>query len=47
MYKLEIYLDNGLNAKYKDLTIDQVIKEIKKYEGIESISINIQLTEEN
>lgn len=41
-YKMEIYLTCGFNAKYKDLTIEQAIKEIKNYEEIESISINIQ-----
>lgn len=45
-YEMEIYLTCGFSAKYKDLTIEQVIKEIKKYEEIESFSIKIQETEE-
>lgn len=47
LYEMEIYLTCGFSAKYKDLTIEQVIKEIKNYKEIDSISINIQKTEEN
>ena len=39
MYKLEIYLDNGFNAKYTNLTIEQALKEIGRYVGIEYVSI--------
>lgn len=42
MYKLEIYLDNGLNAKYSNLTMEQVLNEIKECEGIESILITLE-----
>lgn len=40
-YEMAIFSDYGLIAKHKDLTFDQVIQEIKKYEGKESILIDI------
>lgn len=43
MYRLEIYLDNGFNAKYRNLTMEQVLKEIQKYDGIETISIMLEV----
>lgn len=39
MYRLEIYLDNGFDAKYRNLTIEQVLKEVGRYVGIEYVSI--------
>lgn len=42
MYKLEIYLDNGFNAKYSNLTIDQVLKELNCYVGIVSVQISLE-----
>ena len=47
LYKMEIYLTCGFSAIYKDITIEQAIREIKNYKEIDSISINIQKPEES
>lgn len=47
LYKMEIYLICGFSAIYKDITIEQAIREIKNYKEIDSISINIQKPEES
>lgn len=42
MYKLEIYLDNGFSAKYSNLTMEQVLKELNCYVGIVSVQISLE-----
>ena len=46
LYEMEIYLICGFSAKYKDLTIEQAIREINNYKEIDSISIKIQKEEQ-
>ena len=46
LYKMEIYLTCGFSAIYKDITIEQAIREIKNYKEIDSISIKIQKEEQ-
>ena len=46
LYEMEIYLICGFSAIYKDITIEQAIREIKNYEEIDSISIKIQKEEQ-
>lgn len=42
MYRLEIYLDNGFNAKYSNLTMEQVLKELNCYVGVVSVQISLE-----
>ena len=41
-YEMEIYLTCGFSAKYKDLTMEQVLKELNCYVGIASVQISLE-----
>ena len=41
-YEMEIYLTCGFSAKYKDLTMEQVLKELNCYVGIVSVQISLE-----
>ena len=42
MYKLYIYLSNGFNAVYRNLSMKQVLKELERYDDIETVSVMLE-----